>query len=87
MRIIHLLKIEDGNLEIVESFPVVDEQLSAETIQVAEDVLFATLLGPKYEEVNSYKDLHEVVTHAYTTGVSDAQGERSFYLLWSTIPD
>lgn len=86
MRIIHLLKIEDGMPEIVDSFPVIDEALSADTIEIAQDVLCATLLGPMYEQVTPYKDLHEIISHAFTTGVADLKG-RSYYLLWSNIPD
>lgn len=86
MRILNLLVIEQGIPRIVESFPVIEEQLSNETIQTAEDVLCNYVLGILYKETVDEDSIFDTINYAYTVGVQKLNGP-IFHLIWSSIPE
>jgi hypothetical protein len=72
--------------QIIDSFPVIDEQFSEITIEQAEKTLCQIIFGPEYDEEKLEEELFEVIDHAYRTGVSKITGPR-YHLLWSEIPE
>jgi len=87
MRILNLLLIEDKSApRIVESFPIIDEDLSYESVKLGEESLCTYIFGIGYETRVSERDIFEVVNHSYSTGVQKLKGGR-YYLIWSSIPE
>ena len=86
MRILNLLVTERGIPRVVESFPIVDEDLSGETIQIAEDVLCNYVLGILYKETVDEEIIFKTIDSSYGVGVQKPSG-LVFHLVWSSIPD
>ena len=86
MRILNLLVTEKNIPRIVESFPIVDEDLSGDTIQIAEDVLCNYVLGIMYKETVDQSVIFKTIDSAYSVGVKKPSG-LVFHLIWSSIPE
>lgn len=86
LRILNLLVIDQGIPRMVDSFPIVDEELSYEIIQMAEDMLCEYIFGPKYNGTITDHEVFNVINHAYSTGVRKPNGQ-VYHLVWSKIPE
>lgn len=86
MRVLNLLKTEGGVPQIIRTFPVVDNQLSAEVIEEAEKTLCYYIFGPECDEETMSGEFFYAIDHAYRNGVSKLTGP-TYHLLWSHIED
>ena len=84
MRVLNVLLIKDEVPQIIEAFPVFEEQLSEEVIDKAESYICNLVFGPKTDSIFSEDEFFDVMMHAYTIGVRRPDGA-VYYLLWSDI--
>lgn len=80
IRVLNVLAIVKGTPQIIEAFPIYEEQISEQVIEQAEKYLCNTLVGPQ-ANTDDYVD---VIMKAYTVGVK-SYGGSVYYLLWSEI--
>lgn len=83
MRILNLISVNDKRVEIIRSFPVIEEQLSHEVIQEAETALIERVFGILNTEIHP-DDVFRIIDTAYTKGARAADGS-VYLLLWSDI--
>lgn len=76
MRILNVLFIENGWPRCIESFPVVEEQLSDEVVKEAEN-LFISLIEPHFSDFN------EDDRDYYLAGGYYERGGFEVHLMWS----
>ena len=83
MRIINVIIQKAGIVESVESFPILEEQLSQEQIKKAEEVF------EKWCRDNGYEDGNELETETMESLIEEGYWENSNYdsvfLTWSNV--
>jgi hypothetical protein len=84
MRVLNVLAIIKEMPQIIEAFPILEEQFSEEIINQAETYICNLVFGPKSNYMFSEDEFSNIIMNAYSTGVSRPDGS-VYYLLWSNV--
>ena len=83
MRILNLIKVSDKGIEIIRSFPIVEEQFSTDVIQQAESMLIERVFGIMNDNIH-FDDVLKTINASYDRGVYTPD-HNTYMLLWSDI--